>query len=88
MPNTWRYTDVYAVIIHYITTHLDPTNYLLNFGIIALHEVSPRVIIRFTIKNTRNNRKQMWTQLIAGETLDELFENVFEVVEANKLEIL
>ena len=88
MPNTWRYTDVYAVIIRYITTHLDPTNYLLNFGIIALHEVSPRVIIRFTIKNTRNNRKQTWTQLIAGETLDELFENVFEVVEANKLEIL
>ena len=88
MPTTWRYTDVYAVIIHYITTHLDPTNYLLNFGIIALHEVSPRVIIRFTIKNTRNNRKQTWTKLIAGETLDELFENVFEVVEANKLEIL
>ena len=88
MPNTWRYTDIYTVIIRYITTHLDPTNYLLNFGIIALHEVSPRVIIRFTIKNTRNNRKQTWTQLIAGETLEELFENVFEVVEANKLEIL
>ena len=88
MPNTWRYTDVYAVIIHYITTHLDPTNYMLNFGIIALHEVRPRVIIRFTLKNTRNNRKQAWTQLIAGETLDELFENVFEVVEASKLEVL
>ena len=88
MPNTWRYTDIYAVIIHYITTHLDPTNYMLNFGIIALHKVRPRVIIRFTLKNTRNNRKQTWTQLIAGETLDELFENVFEVVEASKLEIL
>ena len=79
--------DVYAVIIRYITTHLDPTNYLLNFGIIALHEVSPRAIIRFTLKNIRNNRKQMWTQLIAGETLDELFENVFEVVEASKVEV-
>ena len=44
MPNTWRYTDVYEVIIHYITNHLDPTNYGLNFGIIALHEVRPRVI--------------------------------------------
>ena len=87
MPNTWRYTDVYAVIIRYITTHLDPTNYLLNFGIIALHEVSPRVIVRFTLKNTRNNRKQTWTQLIAGETLDELFDNVFEVVEASKVEV-
>ena len=88
MSNTWRYTDVYAVIIHYITTHLDPTNYVLNFGIIALHAVRPRVIIRFTLKNTRNNRKQTWTQLIAGETLDELFENIFEVVEVSKLEIL
>ena len=88
MPNTWRYTDVYAVIIRYITTHLDPTNYVLNFGIIALHEVRPRVIIRFTLKNTRNNRKQTWTQIIAGETFHELFENVFEVVEASKLEVL
>ena len=79
--------DVYAVIIHYITTHLDPTNYLLHFGIIALHEVNPRVIIRFTLKNIRNNRKLTWTQLIAGETLDELFENVFEVVEASKVEV-
>ena len=87
MPNIWRYTCVYDVIIHYITTHLDPTNYVLNFGIIALHEVRPRVIIRFTLKNTRNNRKKTWTQLIAGETLDELFENIYEVVEVSKLEV-
>ena len=87
MPNTWRYMDVYAVIIRYITTHLDLTNYILNFGIIALHEVNPRVIVRFTLKNNRNNRKHMWTQLIAGETLDELFENVFEVIEDNKVEV-
>ena len=80
--------DIYEVIICYITNHLDPTNYGLNFGIIALHEVSPRVIIRFTLKNTRNNRKTSWTQLIAGETLDELFENVYmRLVEANKLEV-
>ena len=78
--------DVYAVIIRYITTHLDPTNYILNFGISALHEVSPRVIIRFILKNTRNNRKINWTQLLAGETLDDLFESVFEVIENNKLE--
>ena len=86
MPNTWRYLDVYEVIIHYITNHLDPTNYGLNFGIIALHEVRPGVIIRFTLKNTRNNRKKSWTQLLAGETLEELFDNVYETVEVNKLE--
>ena len=86
MPNTWRYTDVYDVIIHYITNHADPTNYMLNFGIIALHEVRPRVIVRFTSKNSRNNRKISWTQLLAGETLEDLYDNVYEAVEVNKLE--
>ena len=35
MPISWQYTGVYGVILGYITDHLDPTNYLLNFGIIA-----------------------------------------------------
>ena len=87
MPNTWRYTDVYEVIIRYITNNLDPTNYASNFGIITLHEISPRVIIRFTLKNTRNNRKTNWTQVLAGETLEALFECVYEAVEDNKLEV-
>ena len=87
MPNTWRYTDVYDVIICYITNHADPTNYMLNFGIIALHEVRPRVIVRFTLKNSRNNRKISWTQLLAGETLEDLCDNVYEAVEVNTLEV-
>ena len=62
MPISWQYTDVYGVIIQYITDHLDPTNYLLNFGIIALNELRPKVIIRFTLKNIRNNlrRNKHW----------------------------
>ena len=68
MSISWQYTDVYVVIIWYITYHLDPTNYLHNFGIIAINELSPKVIIRFTLKNIRNNLRKSWTQLI-GETL-------------------
>ena len=83
----WRYMDVYEVIVHYITNHLDPTNYVLNFGIIALHETRPKVIIRFTLKNTRNNMKESWTQLLEGETLEDLFDSVYETVESNKLEV-
>ena len=83
MPNT----DVYDVIICYITNHADPISYVLNFGIIALHEVRPRVIVRFTLKNARNNRKMSWTQLLAGETLEDLFDNVYEAVEVNILEV-
>ena len=60
--------DIYEVIICYITNHLDPANYMLNFSIIALHEMRPKVIIRFTLKNIRNNMKKTWTQLIEGET--------------------
>ena len=87
MPITWRYTDVYGVVIHYITDHLDPTNYLLNFGLIALHETSPKVIIRFTLTNIRNNLKHSWTQLLQGETLEELFDGVYAAVEIHKIEV-
>ena len=87
MPISWQYTDVYKVIIHYITNNLDPTNYMLNFGIISLHETRPKAIIRFTLKNTRNNLRQSWTQLLEWETLEDLFDSVYGTVEANKLDV-
>ena len=87
MPITWRYTDVYGVIIHYITDPLDPTNYLLNFGIAALHELRPKVTIRFTLKNIRNNLRQSWTQFLQGETLEDLFDGVYNAVEMHKLDV-
>ena len=87
MPITWRYTDFHGVIICYITEHLDPTSYLLNFGIIVLHELRPKVIIRFTLRNIRNNLKQSWTQLLEGETLEDLFDGVYGAVEIHKIDV-
>ena len=87
MPISWWYTDVYGVIIRYITDHLDLTNYLLNFGIIALHELRTNGIIRFTLKNIRNNLRKSWTQLLEGETLEDLFDDVHGVVEMHKLDV-
>ena len=87
MPISWQYTDVYGFIIWYITQHLDPTNYLLNFGVVALYELSPKVIIRFTLKNIRNNLRHSWTQLLEGETLEDLFDGVYETIEAHKLNV-
>ena len=87
MPISWWYTDVYGVIIWYITEHLDPTNYLLSFGVVALHELSPKVIIRFTLKNIRNNLRHSWTQLLEGETLEDLFDGVYETIEVHKLNV-
>ena len=84
MPISWQYTDIYGVIIQCITDHLDPTNYLLNFGIIAINELCPKVIIRFTLKNIRNNLSKSWTQAIEGETLGDLFNHVYAAVEMQK----
>ena len=82
-----QYTDVYGIIIWYITDHLDPTNYLLNFGVVALHELRPKVIIRFSLKNIRNNLRHSWTQLLEGETLEDLFDGVYEIIEVHKLNV-
>ena len=67
--------------------HLDPTNYLLNYGIIALHELTPKAIIRFTLKNIRNNLRQSWTQHLEGETLEDLLEGVYGAVEIHKIDV-
>ena len=87
MPISWQYTDVYGVIVQYITDHLDPTNYLLNFGITAINELHPKVIIRFTLKNIRNNLSKSWTQIIEGEILEDLFDHVFAVVVMQKINV-
>ena len=87
MPISWWYMDVYGVTIQYITNHLDPTNYLLNFGIITLHELRPKTRIRLTLKNIRNNLRKSWTQLLEGETLEVLFDGVYGAVERHKLDV-
>ena len=60
---------------------------MLNFGIIALHELRPRVILRFTLKNMRNNLKQSRTQLLEGETLENLFDGEYGAVEIHKIDV-
>ena len=87
MPISWQYTDMYGVVIRNITHHLDPTNYFLTFGIIALNELRPKVIIRFTLKNIRNNLRKSWTQLLEGEILEDLFDGVYGAVEMHKLDV-
>ena len=85
MPISWQYTDVYGVIIQHIADHLNPTNYLLNFSIIAIHELHPKVIIRFTLKNIRNNLSKSWTQIIEGETLEDLLDHVLLQLRCKKM---
>ena len=47
-------------------------NYKLNWGIVAIAAVTPRVIVRFTLKNVHTNRSKMWTTVLVGETIAHL----------------
>ena len=87
MPVTWRYTDIDSVIIWHIADNLDPTSYLLNFGVVAINEICPKVIVRFTLKNVRNNLSKGWTQTIESETLEDLSNSVYAAVEPQKIDI-
>ena len=40
-------------------------------------KLRPKVILRFSLKNIRNNLKQSWTQLLEEETLEDLFDGVY-----------
>ena len=44
-------------------------------------------MFRFTLKNIRNNLKQSWTQLLEGETLEDLFDGVCGAVEIHKIDV-
>ena len=87
LPISWWYTDIYGVTIWCIADHLDPTNYLFNFRIIAINELRPKVIIRFTLKNIRNNLSKSWTQIIEGEMLEDLFDCVYGALEIQKIDV-
>ena len=61
--------------------------YLLNFGIITINELSPKIIIRFTLTNIRNNLRKSWTQLIEEETLEDLFDCIYGAIEMHKIDV-
>ena len=51
-----------------------------------LNELRLKVII-FTLKNIMNNLRKSWTQLIEGETLEDLFDCVYRAVEMHKIDV-
>lgn len=83
-PTYWRYDDVYASIIKYITTDLDQARYVLNFGVIALHTTEPKVLVRFTIRSLQTNHEQQWEIILMGVTRNHLYQAVYTTVESRK----
>ena len=55
----WSYTDVYHTLVDYIVQDQKNGTYKLNWGIVAIAELTPRVIVQFTLSNVSNNHSKM-----------------------------
>ena len=72
----WTYTDIYKAIMKYIDTDLQNTDYVLNFGVVAIATQSPQASVKFCLKNVQMNKQKWWTLLLMGETILALEANV------------
>ena len=52
------YTDIYKAIIKYIDTDLRNTDYILNFGVVAIATQSPQASVKFYLKNIQTNKQK------------------------------
>ena len=72
----WTYTDIYQAIRKYMETDLRNTDYILNFGIVAIATQSASASVKFCLKNIQTNKQKRWTPLLTGETILALEANV------------
>ena len=76
----WTYTDIYKSIVIFIDSDLRNTDYVLNFGVVAIATQSPRASIKFCLRNIQTIKQKRWMFLLYGETLKELETNVRNAV--------
>ena len=83
----WSYTDVYCAPIDYVIQDLKDGTYKLNWGIVAIAELTPRVIVHFTLSNVNTNHSKMWTTVLVGKTIAQLATYARNQVEKYKEEL-
>ena len=72
----WTYTDIYKAIIKYIDTDLCNTDFVLNFGVVAIANQSTRASVKFCLKNIQTNKQKCWTLILTEETILDLEANL------------
>ena len=70
-------------IVKYIDTDLRNTDYVLNFGVVAIATQSPRASVKFCLKNIQTNKQKRWTLPLSGQTILELEANVRSSVDVH-----
>ena len=59
----------------------------VSLSTIAIYEIHPKVLVRFTLKNVRNNPRKGWTQTIEDKTLEDLSDSVYAAAELQKIDV-
>ena len=54
----WTFTDVYRALVDYVVQDLRDGTYKLNWGIVAIAQISPWAIVKFTLRNVKNNKSK------------------------------
>ena len=83
----WSYTDVYHALVDYVVQDLKHGTYKLNWGIVAIVELTPRIIVQFTLRNVSNNCSKMWTTVSVGETMAQLTASTYNQINQYKEEL-
>ena len=81
------YTDVYHALVDCVVQDLKNGTYKLNCRIVAIVELTPRVIVHFTLQNVSNNHSKMWTTVLVGETIVQLTTYAWNQIERYKEEL-
>ena len=83
----WSYTDVYHSLVDYVVQDLKDGTFKLNWGIVAIVELMPRVIVCFTLQNVHNNNSKTWKSVLVGETMAQLTISICNQVNRYKEEL-
>ena len=68
----WSYTDVYCSLVYDVSQDLRDGAFKMNWGIMPIAELMPRVIIHFTLQNVNTNHSKTWTTVLVEETMAQL----------------
>ena len=65
----WSYTNVHHSWVGYVSQDLKDGAFKLNWGIVAIAELTPRVSVCFTLQNVHNNHSKTCTSVLVGEMM-------------------
>ena len=83
----WSYTVVYHSLVDDVNQDLKDGTFKLNWGIVAIAELTPRVIVHFTLRNVHNNHSKIWTSVLVGEAMAQLMISMCDQVNRYKGEL-